>query len=91
MIFHQHFNTAQVPARYCATAMGSTRYPFTAEKREAKLGVAVSVTDGGYQVEYEDQDPRVHQFFLEELAKKDVACRMGEFMDETILTRGAAE
>ncbi|MCH8918066.1 MAG: hypothetical protein IIC52_08410 [Proteobacteria bacterium] len=92
MIFHQHFNTADTPARYCATAMGSTRYPFTAEKREAKLGVAVSVTEeGGFQVEYEDQDPRIHRIFLEELAKAGVACRMGEFMDESVLTQSAAE
>jgi hypothetical protein len=80
-----------VSARYCATAMGSTRYPFTNEKREAKLGVAVSVTDGGFQVEYEDQDPRLHRIFLEELAKNGVSCRMGEFMDESVLTRGAAK
>ncbi|MCZ6495003.1 MAG: hypothetical protein O6924_02370 [Alphaproteobacteria bacterium] len=92
MIFHQHFNVARTPARYCATAMGSTRYPFTAEKRELKLGVDVSVTkEGGFQIEYEDQDPRIHRLYLEELAKAGVACRMGEFMDESVLTQGAAE
>ena len=85
MIFHQHFNAAPVPVRYFATAMGSTRYPFTAEKRALKLGVDVSVKDGGFQIEYEDQDPRIHRMFLDELAGNGVECRMGEFMDESVL------
>lgn len=85
MMYHQHFTTSDVPVRYMATAMGSTRYPFTAEKRAIKLGVDVSVKDGGFQIEYEDQDPRVHRFYLEELKKLGVNCRMGEFMDETVL------
>ena len=83
MIFHQHFNTSKEPVRYYATAMGSTRYPFTKEKRDAKLGVDVSVDDGGYQIEYEDQDPRVHGIFLEEIEKNGVASGMGDFIDET--------
>jgi hypothetical protein len=70
-------------ARYVATAMGSTRYPFTAEKRAIKRGVDVDVRKGGNQIEYEHQDPRIHRLFLEELAANGVACRMGDFMDET--------
>ncbi|MFM2128664.1 MAG: hypothetical protein RL477_210 [Pseudomonadota bacterium] len=92
MIFHQHFNTAPVPVRYFATAMGSTRYPFSAEKRAIKLGVDVSVKEeGGFQIEYEDQDPRVHRIFLDELAKHGVDCRMGKFMDESVLTSRMAK
>jgi hypothetical protein len=92
MIFHQHFNTSNVPVRYFATAMGSTRYPFSAEKRAIKLGVDVSVKeDGGFQIEYEDQDPRIHRMFLDELAKNGVECRMGQFMDEAVLTRRMAK
>ncbi len=89
MIFHQHFNTAPEPVRYFATAMGSTRYPFTAEKRALKLGVDVSVKEeGGFQIEYEDQSPEIHRTFLAELAKHGVRCRMGEFMDESALPGG---
>ena len=91
MIYHQHFNTSTVPVRYMATAMGSTRYPFSAEKKAIKMGVDVNVKDGGFQIEYEDQDPRIHRIFLEELENNGVNCRMGEFMDESVLTRGAAE
>ncbi|MCZ6448067.1 MAG: hypothetical protein O6831_07485 [Alphaproteobacteria bacterium] len=91
MIYHQHFNTSGEPVRYVATAMGSTRYPFSAEKKAIKMGVDVNVNDGGFQIEYEDQDPRIHRLYLEELAKNGVTCRMGEFMDESVLTRGAGQ
>ena len=46
-------------------------------------GVDVSVKDGGRQIEYEDQDPRVHGIFLEEIEKNGVASGMGDFIDET--------
>jgi hypothetical protein len=42
----------------------------------------VKVADGGCQIEYEDQDPRVHRIFLEELAKNGVRSRMAKFIDE---------
>jgi hypothetical protein len=67
--------------------MGSSRYPFLAEKRQLKLGVDVSVKEGGFQIEYEDQDPRIHRMFLDELAKNGGKCRMAEFMDETVLLK----
>jgi mannose-6-phosphate isomerase-like protein (cupin superfamily) len=91
MIYHQHFNTSPDPVRYVATAMGSTRYPLTAEKKANKMGIDVNVNDGGFQIEYGDQDPRIHAIFLEELAKNGVECRMGAFMDESVLTKGPAE
>jgi hypothetical protein len=86
MIYHQHFNTSPNPVRYLATAFGSSRYPFSQEKRLIKMGVDVSVKDGGAQIEYEDQNPRIHEIFLAELEKAGVECRMNEFMDESVLT-----
>jgi len=85
MIWHQHFNTSAEPVRYMATAYGSSRYPFSAEKRRIKLGVDVSVKKGGAQIEYTDQDPRIHRMYLDALAKNGVQCRMGEFLDEKML------
>ena len=38
--------------------------------------------DGGCQIEYEDQDPRIHDIFLEELAKTGASSKMGQFFDE---------
>lgn len=83
-IFHQHFNTGSNPARYLAIALGSMRYPFVDSKR--KLfggGVDTSVKDGGNQIEYENQDPRIHEIFLNELAKNGVDSQMGDIFDES--------
>jgi uncharacterized RmlC-like cupin family protein len=81
-MFHQHFNTAAHPARYLAVAMGSLRYPFTTDKRRVFMGMDVSVKDGGCQIEYEHQDPRIHKMFLQELAKHGVRSGMAKFIDE---------
>jgi mannose-6-phosphate isomerase-like protein (cupin superfamily) len=76
-MFHQHFNTSAVPARYLATAYGSLRYPFTEGKRAALFGgVSTSVKKGGNQIEYSDQDPRIHELFRREAAKNGVVVRM---------------
>jgi len=76
-MFHQHFNTSGVPARYLATAYGSLRYPFTESKRKSLFGgVSTSVKQGGDQIEYADQSPRVHELFVKEAAKNGVAVRM---------------
>ena len=82
-MLHQHFNTSATPARYLAVALGSMRYPFVDSKR--KLfggGVDTSVEEGGNQIEYENQDPRIHEIYLSELAKNQVQSKMGEIIDE---------
>jgi hypothetical protein len=83
-MFHQHFNTAGDPARYLAVAFGGLRYPFTQAKRDVFAGMDVNVADGGCQIEYEDQDSRIHRIFLEELAKGGVKSRMSKFIDESV-------
>ena len=46
-------------------------------KRAALFGgVSTSVKKGGNQIEYADQDPRVHELFVKETAKNGVAVRM---------------
>ena len=85
-MFHQHFNTGARPARYLATAFGSLRYPFTESKRRALTGrdakglaqgaVSTSIRDGGDQIEFEDQSPRVHEMFLEATRAAGVPVRM---------------
>jgi hypothetical protein len=72
-MFHQHFNTSAVPARYLATGLGSQRYPVTESKRKTMFGgVSTSVKKGGDQIEYEDQSPRIHSMYAEETAKNGV-------------------
>jgi hypothetical protein len=60
------------------------RYPFVESKR--KLfggGVDTSVEKGGNQIEYENQDPRIHEIYLKELAKNGVQSKMGKSIDES--------
>ena len=82
MMFHQHFNTAPTPSRYLAVALGSLRYPMTGDRRDLFMGVDVSVRDGGRQIEYRDQDPRIHEIYLAELARHEVRSGMGGHLDE---------
>jgi hypothetical protein len=79
-MFHQHFPTSETNARYLAIGHGSLRYPFTQSMRQIFLGSDVDVKRGGNQIEYADQDPRIHQIYLEELAKSGVPCRMADFL-----------
>lgn len=84
MMFHQHFNVSPEPARYLAVAFGGLRYPFSEDKRRTFMGMDVSVKDGGRQIEYEDQDPRIHRLYVEELRRRGLEPRM----DEVLAVRG---
>jgi mannose-6-phosphate isomerase-like protein (cupin superfamily) len=82
-MFHQHFNTCAQPARYLACSLGSRRYPFLAmRRRSAEGGGSTSVREGGRQIEYEDQDPRIHRKWLEAMRATGVASEMGDVFDE---------
>lgn len=82
-MFHQHFNSAGHPSRYLAVQFGSTRYPLFGVKRKIwDQGVDTSLKDGGNQLEYEDQDPRIHEIFLKELDAHGVQSAMGDVFDE---------
>ncbi len=81
--FHQHFTTSAGPARYFATGFGSLRYPFTTARRREILGDKVafstSTKDGGDQIEYIDQDPRIHPLWLDEIVKRGITSKMQRF------------
>jgi mannose-6-phosphate isomerase-like protein (cupin superfamily) len=79
-MFHQHFNTSNVPARYLATAFGNKRYPFTEAKRKALYGgLSTGTKNGGSQIEYEDQSPLIARLYKEATQKNGVEVRMSEF------------
>ena len=88
--FHQHFNLSAEPARYLATAIGGLRYPLTHQQRRSLIGVkpgdkgAVSTSqkEGGDQIEYEDQDPRIHPIWLAEMKKSGVEQKMSKFFPD---------
>jgi uncharacterized RmlC-like cupin family protein len=85
-MFHQHFNTLNQPARYFAGSLGSRRYPILGLRRRGAQGLAkLSVTKGGRQVEYEDQDPRIHRKWLDAIAKNGVKSEMGDIFDEAAI------
>ena len=82
-MFHQHFNTCRKPARYLACSLGSRRYPFISlRKKSAEGGGSTSIQNGGRQIEYEDQDPRIHRKWLEAMAVSGVPSEMGDIFDE---------
>jgi hypothetical protein len=82
-MFHQHFNTGPQPARYLACSLGSRRYPFISLRRKSSEGAgSISISQGGRQIEYEEQDPRIHRKWLEALRQTGVPSEMGEIFDE---------
>lgn len=82
-MMHQHFNTCPEPARYLACSLGSRRYPFISfRKVSAEGGGSTSIQDGGRQIEYLDQDPRLHRKWLEAIKANGVKSQMGDIFDE---------
>ena len=68
--------------------MGGLRYPTTSANRISLIGakegdkpaVAKSVKEGGDQIEYEDQDPRIHRLWLGEMRRNNAVPRMEKFI-----------
>jgi gentisate 1,2-dioxygenase len=79
-LFHQHFNTADRPSRYLALGFGGVRYPVLESKRRIYEEMDKSQSEGGIQVEYEDEDPGIHELYERELAKLGLESRMGAYV-----------
>ena len=75
--FHQHFNAGTTRARYLAMRPGSAGF---LPPHGLRNKIDVSVKDGGCQIEYTDEDPKIHEIFEAELAKNGVTCRMKSFV-----------
>jgi len=81
--WHQHFVTTNEPSRYVATGFGGIRYPTLAFRHELVIGkpgekmlLSKSAKDGGNQIEYEDQDPRIHELWLSEMRKAGITPKL---------------
>ena len=72
--FHQHFNSGPEPARQLALRYGSTKFPMGIHK--AAGGVTRSTSEGGTQIEYEDEDPEIRRLFERETAARGVTVDM---------------
>jgi quercetin dioxygenase-like cupin family protein len=70
--FHQHFNSGDRPARYLALKMLSRRYKLI----PGKIKADVPLKQGGWQIEYEDEDPEIRRIFEEECAKSGAVMQM---------------
>lgn len=88
-VFHQHFNTGHDPARYLALSLGSHRYPVLARKVARKTDPDKAYKDGGLQIDYADQDPRIHAIWLREIGKTGVKSKMGRHFDEVRIAKEA--
>ncbi len=75
--FHQHFNSGTKRARYMALRSGDGG--FNAPGGWSG-GADTSIKEGGWQVEYEDEDREIHEIFEKELAAKGVPCNMKAFV-----------
>ena len=91
-MFHQHFNTGPTPARYLACSLGSRRYPFISLRRKSAEGLgSLPLQQGGRQIEYEDQDPRIHRKWLDAIDRSGIASKMGDLLDERAIRALPAE
>jgi hypothetical protein len=69
MEYHQHFNTGPTPARYLALRLGALDRSGNGEAGVDLPMSTISEREGGWQVDYEDQDPEIHALFERECAK----------------------
>lgn len=65
MEYHQHFNTGPVAARYVAFTFSS----MVLTSLKGLSGPELSEKEGGWQIEYEDEDPEIYDLYAAECSK----------------------
>jgi mannose-6-phosphate isomerase-like protein (cupin superfamily) len=82
--YHQHFNTSAEPARYYVLGLSGSRYPVLPSRmRQERFRVTDrSVKEGGNQIEYQDEDPRILERFEAECLKAGSQSKMREFLKQ---------
>jgi oxalate decarboxylase/phosphoglucose isomerase-like protein (cupin superfamily) len=70
--FHQHFNSGAEPARYLALKVVSRRFKLQPGKIQSDVPLAY----GGWQIEYEDEDPIIRKTFEAECARSGAEVKM---------------
>ncbi len=81
---HQHFNPGAEPLRYLALSVGGDRYPVLARKLKRRAVFNAAMQNGGPQIDYADQDPRIHAIWHAAIAATGAVSRM-----EAIVGAGA--
>ena len=77
--WHQHFNTGRTRARYLALRQGNMGLSAPTNNSLAVRPNQAVWEGGGAQIEYEDEDPRIHEMFEADLARTGTPCRMKAF------------
>jgi mannose-6-phosphate isomerase-like protein (cupin superfamily) len=77
--YHQHFNSGSKPARYLALRWGSERFQVAQMFFARDEGYADAKAET-VQIEYEDEDPKVHEMFEADLKKSGASCRMSSLV-----------
>jgi quercetin dioxygenase-like cupin family protein len=79
MEYHQHFNTGPTPARYLALRLGALD-ELEAGPKNARIDGAplttISEREGGWQIDYKDEDPAIYHLYVEECAKHGATVRL---------------
>ncbi len=78
--YHQHFNVSKGSSRYLVFGFGGARYPVLESKFQGYEGMDRSNKEGGHQMEYEDEDPRILDLFENELAERGVESKMRDYI-----------
>ncbi len=76
--FHQHFNTGTNRARYLALRPGNMGIGVPGGA--GTPGSYTSIKEGGWQIEYEDEDREIHEIFEKDLKTHGAPCRMKAFI-----------
>jgi mannose-6-phosphate isomerase-like protein (cupin superfamily) len=76
---HQHFNTGSERVRYLAMHQSSWAFKPLVKGTGDLEGSLTSVKDGGNQIEFEDEDPSIHTWFVDELHKSGAECVMCDY------------
>ena len=76
--YHQHFNSGRTRARYLALRPGDMG--LNVPKGGGGENADRSLKEGGWQIEYEDEDREIHKIFEKEVAANGATCKMKAFV-----------
>jgi len=76
--YHQHFNTGTNRARYLALRSGDQG--LNAPRAGGGDGADKSIKEGGWQIEYGDEEQEIHQIFEKDLKAHGASCKMKAFV-----------
>lgn len=70
------FNIGKIPARYLALKWGSQKHHYQLAQNEEMM---TDAAEGGHQIEYQNEDPKIRQWFEAAVAAEGVASQMSQY------------